>query len=113
MIFHIYGKPVPKRTREWETNVRQQIKEVMDKYKMYTMIPRPKAVYVGIVFNYTKSIRGDLDNLGKCILDSMNQLVFEDASQISILHISKRKSTKDEVVVMVWIPILNEDGKLQ
>lgn len=131
MIFHIYGKPVPKgrpraivrgrfatfytpkRTREWETSVRQQIKEVMDKYKMYTMIPKPKAVYVDIVFDYTKSIRGDLDNLGKCVLDAMNQLVFEDDSQISTLHISKRKSTKDEVVVMVWIPILNEDGKLQ
>lgn len=134
MIFHIYGKPVPKgrpraivrgrfatfytpkRTREWETSVARQIKEVMDKYGkrgLYAMIPKPKSVYVDIVFNYTKSIRGDVDNLAKCILDAMNQLVFEDDSQISTLNISKRKDTKDEIRVMVWVPTLDEEGKLQ
>lgn len=132
MIFNIYGKPVPKgrpraivrgrfatfytpkRTREWEASVHQQIKEVMDKYKMYTMIPKDKTVYVDISFHFTKKpIRGDLDNLAKCILDAMNQLVYEDDAQISTLHVTRHKDVEDKVRVMVWETILNDEGRLQ
>lgn len=52
------------------------------------------------------TIKPDLDNLAKAILDALNGVAYEDDAQVSDLHISRRWGETDSVRVR----ILHADG---
>lgn len=47
------------------------------------------------------TVKPDLDNLTKSILDSMNKIVFEDDSQIIDLHLRKEYAEKELIIIEV------------
>lgn len=108
--FARYGKKrfvkayTPKKTQEYEKKIADYFKEQPQSFKFEKDIPvavnlvfgmpipksTPKshkeAMIEGII-KHTK--RGDVDNLAKAVLDSLNGLAWEDDSQIVRLSITK------------------------
>ena len=41
----------------------------------------------------------DLDNIAKCILDSLNGVAYKDDSQVTILHVNKEYGEQSKVIV--------------
>lgn len=64
----------------------------------------PLAGPVGIVLHVYRARRaGDLDNFGKCLLDSLQGVAFENDSQIVELHAHRHDDPADpRVEVCVW-----------
>ena len=92
----------PKKTSDYETEVRTQAQAVMTREPLET----PLAVYLyfrlPIPRSYTKkrseaclsgserpTKKPDIDNLAKSVLDGLNGVVWHDDSQIVSLHLTK------------------------
>lgn len=93
----------PKETREFEKSVKDWAK----KYKM-EMVTYPIQVGINITdktdkhsnilhstLRLTYPMRGDLDNLGKGILDALNNLAFSDDKQVVALHLTRAWAAYD------------------
>lgn len=87
----------PKTTIRWERTVAAEFKrqckgiffEKSIALKFYAELVMPGA-------GSLTTIRGDIDNHGKSILDALNSLAFDDDSQITDLHVLKRRARKGE-----------------
>ena len=90
-------------TREFEKSVKDWAK----KYKM-EMVTYPIQVGINITdktdkhsnilhstLRLTYPMRGDLDNLGKGILDALNNLAFSDDKQVVALHLTRAWAAYD------------------
>ena len=129
-IFTVYGEPVakgrprftrqgraytPKKTHDYESEVAMMAKAAMGSQKP---LETPVAVYVYVTFpipqSYSKkrteaclngserpNKRPDLDNIVKSITDGMNEVVYQDDSQITSLHATKVYGTTAMVEVCV------------
>lgn len=102
--FFVEGRPVPKararvvgrraytpkKTVEWEDTIGWTFRL---KYRERRPIPRevPVSILVSAYFPVAswRSIRGDLDNYLKCVMDSLNGVAWEDDKQVVHACISK------------------------
>lgn len=104
----------PKKTSDYETEVRTQAQAVMTREPLET----PLAVYLyfrlPIPGSYSKKrqeacLKGlerptkkpDIDNLAKSVLDGINGVIWRDDSQIVSLHITKVYSSQPGVDVLI------------
>jgi len=120
LTFHIHTIPVPKgrpkfskiggfvrtytpkKTQDFETEVREAAKQAMNREPLET----PLAVYLYFRLPIPKSYpkkriaaclsgserptkKPDLDNLAKSVLDALNGVIYQDDSQIVSLHMTK------------------------
>jgi Holliday junction resolvase RusA-like endonuclease len=105
----------PQKTKTYEDEIRMMAKAAMGASEpLYT--PMTVAIYirVGIPASYSKQKRKDalagiirpmkkpdLDNVAKCFLDSMNEIVYLDDKQVVNLHVTKVYAETPAVEVMV------------
>lgn len=130
IMFKVYGEPVakgrprftrqgrtytPAKTKTYESEVAMLAKAAMQGEEP---LKTPIAVFIHATFpvplsyskkrrsdclaNYERHIkRPDADNIAKAITDAMNGVVYEDDSQIVILHVVKLYGTDGMVEVFV------------
>lgn len=67
----------PKDTRDYENLVKECATKAMINRE-----PLEGDLYVSLVFHRATRRRADLDNLGKAVLDAMNEIVYHDDKQI-------------------------------
>ena len=110
-----YGTYTPKKTKEYEEHIKQEWRK--NGYKE----PLTGAVMVDIVFHRSiqksgskavktakltgkvkPTIKPDLDNYIKAVLDGLNGLAWVDDSQIVNISATKEYSMKPETVVLIW-----------
>lgn len=77
---HVY---TPKTTKDWETKVRQSWTA---KYPD-TRLEGPLKCYIYVKGAHT--LKKDVDNIAKSILDGLNGVAFNDDSQVYELYVSK------------------------
>ena len=99
-----WGVYTPAKTRKFETELKKVFSALpqLAKNKVGNFgfrLPIESACAVEIIFFFTKpksakreqhTIRPDLDNLCKSVLDSANQILWNDDSQIINLHAEKK-----------------------
>lgn len=109
----------PKSTKEFEEKIRLNYLESPD---IYNMPFNPKnfggdiKVYIDAYFSIPKSYsdskkflmenapctkKPDCDNIAKSILDSLNGIAYKDDSQIYEIHVTKRYSRNEGIVVQL------------
>lgn len=110
-----YGTYTPKKTKEYEEHIKQEWRK--NGYRE----PLTGAVMVDIVFHRSiqksgskavkmarltgkvkPTIKPDLDNYIKAVLDGLNGLAWVDDSQIINISATKEYSMKPETVVLIW-----------
>lgn len=110
-----YGTYTPKKTKEYEEHIKQEWRK--SGYKE----PLTGAVMVDIVFHRSiqksgskavktakltgkvkPTIKPDLDNYIKAVLDGLNGLAWVDDSQIINISATKEYSLEPETVVLIW-----------
>jgi Holliday junction resolvase RusA-like endonuclease len=96
------GTYTPTKTRDYESSI-----ETMARY-MYRKDPLdgPLQVFVEIIAKKPKTSKlkhpkGDVDNYAKAVLDSLNEILWNDDAQIVSLHCSKRFGDSGKVIVTV------------
>jgi Holliday junction resolvase RusA-like endonuclease len=97
--FFVSGVPIPKQSFRYDgngrghTDPRVKVWQSMVGYEAgMAMIKTPiliGAVAVVLDFNLPDKHRKDIDNLAKCVLDSLNGICWKDDSQVIDLHITK------------------------
>ena len=104
----------PTKTRDYEETIKLATREAMTE----TPLETPVAVFVYIVMpipaSYSKKRKADClagiekpikkpdtDNIAKCFLDAMNDIVYVDDSQVVSLHATKVYGSIGYVQVMV------------
>ena len=105
----------PQKTKTYEDEIRLMAKAAMGSSEPLET-PMTVAIYirVGIPASYSKQKRKDalagiikpmkkpdLDNVAKCFLDSMNEIVYLDDKQVINLHVTKVYAETPAVEVMV------------
>jgi Holliday junction resolvase RusA-like endonuclease len=105
----------PQKTKTYEDEIRMMAKAAMGASEPLDT-PITVAIYirVGIPASYSKQKRKDalsgiikpmkkpdLDNVAKCFLDSMNEIVYLDDKQVVNLHVTKVYAETPAVEVMV------------
>ena len=105
----------PQKTKTYEDEIRIMAKAAMGASEPLDT-PMTVAIYirVGIPASYSKQKRmdalagiikpmkkPDLDNIAKCFLDSMNEIVYLDDKQVVNLHVTKVYAETPAVEVMV------------
>jgi len=105
----------PQKTKTYEDEIRMMAKAAMGSSEPLDT-PMTVAIYirVGIPASYSKQKRKDalagiikpmkkpdLDNVAKCFLDSMNEIVYLDDKQVVNLHVTKVYAETPAVEVMV------------
>lgn len=105
----------PQKTKAYEDEIRMMAKAAMGASEPLDT-PMTVAIYirVGIPASYSKqkhkdALAGiikpmkkpDLDNVAKCFLDSMNEIVYLDDKQVVNLHVTKVYAETPAVEVMV------------
>ena len=105
----------PQKTKTYEDEIRMMAKAAMGASEPLDT-PMTVAIYirVGIPASYSKQKRKDalagiikpmkkpdLDNIAKCFLDSMNEIVYLDDKQVVNLHVTKVYAETPAVQVMV------------
>ena len=105
----------PEKTKTYEDEIRMMAKAAMGSSEPLDT-PITVAIYirVGIPASYSKQKRKDalsgvlkpmkkpdLDNVAKCFLDSMNEIVYLDDKQVVNLHVTKVYAETPAVEVMV------------
>jgi len=105
----------PQKTKTYEDEIRMMAKAAMGASEPLDT-PMTVAIYirVGIPASYSKQKRKDalagiikpmkkpdLDNVAKCFLDSMNEIVYLDDKQVVNLHVTKVYAETPAVEVMV------------
>lgn len=105
----------PQKTKTYEDEIRMMAKAAMGASEPLDT-PMTVAIYirVGIPASYSKQKRKDalsgvlrptkkpdLDNIAKCFLDGMNDIVYLDDKQVVNLHVTKVYAETPAVEVMV------------
>ena len=105
----------PQKTKTYEDEIRMMAKAAMGSNELLDT-PVTVAIYirVGIPASFSKQKRKDalsgvlkpmkkpdLDNVAKCFLDSMNEIVYLDDKQVVNLHVTKVYAETPAVEVMV------------
>ena len=105
----------PQKTKSYEDEIRMMAKAAMGASEPIET-PVTVAIYirVGIPTSFSKQKRKDalsgiirptkkpdLDNVAKCFLDSMNEIVYLDDKQVVNLHVTKVYAETPAVEVMV------------
>ena len=105
----------PQKTKSYEDEIRIMAKAAMGSNELLDT-PVTVAIYirVGIPASFSKQKRKDalagiikptkkpdLDNVAKCFLDSMNEIVYLDDKQVVNLHVTKVYAETPAVEVMV------------
>jgi len=105
----------PQKTKSYEDEIRMMAKAAMGSTELLET-PVTVAIYirVGIPASFSKQKRKDalagiikptkkpdLDNIAKCFLDSMNEIVYLDDKQVVNLHVTKVYAETPAVEVMV------------
>jgi Holliday junction resolvase RusA-like endonuclease len=105
----------PQKTKTYEDEIRMMAKAAMGASEPLET-PMTVAIYirVGIPASYSKQKRKDalsgvlrptkkpdLDNIAKCFLDGMNDIVYLDDKQVVNLHVTKVYAETPAVEVMV------------
>ena len=105
----------PQKTKSYEDEIRMMAKAAMGATELLET-PVTVAIYirVGIPASFSKQKRKDalagiirptkkpdLDNIAKCFLDSMNEIVYLDDKPVVSLHITKVYAETPAVEVMV------------
>ena len=105
----------PQKTKSYEDEIRMMAKAAMGASEpLETPITVAIYIRVGIPTSFSKQKRKDalsgiirptkkpdLDNVAKCFLDSMNEIVYLDDKQVVNLHVTKVYAETPAVEVMV------------
>lgn len=105
----------PTKTRDYETVIKEAAQKAMGSNAVLET-PVTVAIYITVPIpqSYSKKrseacLNGsekpikkpDIDNIAKCFLDAMNEIVYKDDTQVLTLHITKVYGTVGMVEVMV------------
>ena len=105
----------PTKTRDYETIIKEAAQKAMGASEVLET-PVTVAIYITVPIpsSYSKKrtqacLNGlerpikqpDIDNIAKCFLDAMNEIVYKDDTQVLTLHITKVYGTVGMVEVMV------------
>ena len=105
----------PTKTRDYEDLIKDAAKQAMGSNELLET-PVTVAIYITVPIpaSYSKKRteaclsgserpikKPDIDNVAKCFLDAMNEIVYKDDTQVLTLHITKVYGTVGMVEVMV------------
>jgi Holliday junction resolvase RusA-like endonuclease len=105
----------PSKTRNYEDLIKDAAKQAMGSNEVLET-PVTVAIYITVPIpaSYSKKRteaclsgserpikKPDIDNVAKCFLDAMNEIVYKDDTQVLTLHITKVYGTVGMVEVMV------------
>jgi Holliday junction resolvase RusA-like endonuclease len=105
----------PTKTRDYEDLIKEFARQAMGSAEILET-PVTVAIYITVPIpsSYSKKRREacligserpikkpDIDNVAKCFLDAMNEIVYKDDTQVLTLHITKVYGTVGMVEVMV------------
>jgi Holliday junction resolvase RusA-like endonuclease len=105
----------PTKTRDYESVIKEAAQKAMGSNELLET-PVTVAIYITVPIpqSYSKKrseacLNGsekpikkpDIDNIAKCFLDAMNEIVYKDDTQVLTLHITKVYGTVGMVEVMV------------
>ena len=105
----------PTKTRDYETVIKDAAKLAMGSSEpletpvtvaIYITVPIPQSYSKkrteACLSGFEKPIKKpDIDNIAKCFLDAMNEIVYKDDTQVLTLHMTKAYGTVGMVEVMV------------
>ena len=105
----------PTKTRDYESIIKDAAKQAMgNSAPLETPVTVAIYITVPIPTSYSKKrseacLKGlekpikkpDIDNIAKCFLDAMNEIVYMDDTQVLTLHVTKVYGTVGMVEVMV------------
>ena len=105
----------PTKTRDYETVIKEAAKKAMGSNEpletpvtvaIYITVPVPQSYSKKRTEACLKDIerpikKPDIDNIAKCFLDAMNDIVYKDDTQVLTLHVTKVYGTVGMVEVMV------------
>lgn len=111
-----YGTYTPKKTKEYEEHIKQEWRKngykepltgaVMVDITFYRSIQKSssKAAKTAKLTGKVKpTVKPDLDNYIKAVLDGLNGLAWVDDSQIVNISATKEYSLEPKTVVLIWI----------
>jgi len=105
----------PTKTRDYETVIKEAAQKAMGSNAVLET-PVTVAIYITVPIpaSYSKKRteaclkdierpikKPDIDNIAKCFLDAMNEIVYKDDTQVLTLHVTKVYGTVGMVEVMV------------
>ena len=105
----------PTKTRDYESVIKEAAQKAMGSNELLET-PVTVAIYITVPIpqSYSKKRseaclsgsekpikKPDIDNIAKCFLDAMNEIVYKDDTQVLTLHITKVYGTVGMVEVMV------------
>ncbi len=105
----------PTKTRDYEDLIKESARKAMGSAEVLET-PVTVAIYITVPIpaSYSKKRteaclsgserpikKPDIDNVAKCFLDAMNEIVYKDDTQVLTLHITKVYGTVGMVEVMV------------
>ena len=105
----------PTKTRDYETVIKEAARKAMGSNELletpvtvaiYITVPVPQSYSKKRTEACLKDIerpikKPDIDNIAKCFLDAMNDIVYKDDTQVLTLHVTKVYGTVGMVEVMV------------
>jgi Holliday junction resolvase RusA-like endonuclease len=105
----------PTKTRDYESVIKDAAQKAMGSNELletpvtvaiYITVPIPQSYSKkrseACLNGFEKPIKKpDIDNIAKCFLDAMNEIVYKDDTQVLTLHITKVYGTVGMVEVMV------------
>lgn len=127
--FVISGKPVgkqrprnngnhfytPQKTKDYENHVRECYRNQVENVFFESGVQAYIYVYITLPNSYSKkrksellwrgaSVKPDLDNVAKSILDALNGVAYKDDKQVNTLCISRIYGLEDEIMVRLCEP---------
>jgi Holliday junction resolvase RusA-like endonuclease len=105
----------PTKTRDYEDLIKESARKAMGSAEILET-PVTVAIYITVPIpaSYSKKRteaclsgserpikKPDIDNVAKCFLDAMNEIVYKDDTQVLTLHITKVYGTVGMVEVMI------------
>ena len=105
----------PTKTRDYETVINEAARKAMGSNELLET-PVTVAIYITVPIpqSYSKKRteaclsgsekpikKPDIDNIAKCFLDAMNEIVYKDDTQVLTLHVTKVYGTVGMVEIMV------------
>ena len=82
-----YRKYITSRGRKYKSIIEDKLSEyMMDKKEKFI---KTEDIRVSLIFYHDNRRKNDVDNYGKCILDFMSGIIYEDDKQVCELHIYK------------------------
>lgn len=104
-----WGAFTPAKTRKAEAELKRLARHLMNANGL-SVLTCPLTVEMAFIVSKPKKpskeypSRSDLDNYGKLLCDALNEVVWEDDSQIIDLFLSKRYGDKGQMILKV-IPL--------